>query len=274
MPTRGYAEKEGDARTFNQKVRILRSPLVIYSCCVQLRPPVDPRELEIDSSTGMKVSAKLPGGGMRVDGLALRITWPLKIAVGTLPLRSSAVPSASASRKAAVPGVEMGLSFGKLTDFLDKVSIPSRTSLPTATGQRSLCVSSVTTKSSVTSATTVGTVNEDPNTEKLILSFSISLRQFPRWSGSTNRYRNLWRCRLLPLPPRRNHRVGLFDGSTPSQFLKSDFVAVRLVSRALQTSPRRWYHVAIPLGISLTDTRHSLRKTTHRWKVLRISWAS
>jgi len=65
----------------------------------------------------MKVSAKLPGDSIRIDGLALRTTWPLKIAVGIPPLRSSAVRSASASRRAAVPGVGMGLSFGKLTDF-------------------------------------------------------------------------------------------------------------------------------------------------------------
>ena len=37
--SRGYAEKEGDARKFHPK----------------LRPPVSPRELEIDPKTGMKV---------------------------------------------------------------------------------------------------------------------------------------------------------------------------------------------------------------------------
>jgi len=36
---RGYAEKEGDARQFH----------------VKLRPPVEPRELEIDPRNGMKV---------------------------------------------------------------------------------------------------------------------------------------------------------------------------------------------------------------------------
>ena len=36
---RGYAEKEGDAREYHP----------------QLRPPVDPEELEIDPETGMKV---------------------------------------------------------------------------------------------------------------------------------------------------------------------------------------------------------------------------
>jgi len=65
----------------------------------------------------------------------------------------------------------MGLSFGKLTDFLDKVSIPSRTSLPTATGPRLLCVSSVTTKSSVTSATTVSVVNGNLDLERLTYLF-------------------------------------------------------------------------------------------------------
>jgi hypothetical protein len=39
VPARGYAEKEGDARQFHPK----------------LRPPVNPRELEIDPRTGMKV---------------------------------------------------------------------------------------------------------------------------------------------------------------------------------------------------------------------------
>ena len=118
----------------------------------------------------MKVSAKLPGDGIRIEELAFRTTWPLKIVVGILPLRSSVVPSASASRRAAVLVVGMGLSFGKLTDFLDKASIPLRTSLHTATGQKLLCVSSVTTRSSVTSATTVGVVNEDLDIEKLTSS--------------------------------------------------------------------------------------------------------
>ena len=40
VPARGYAEKEGDARRFHPK----------------LRPPVNPRELEIDPRTGMKVT--------------------------------------------------------------------------------------------------------------------------------------------------------------------------------------------------------------------------
>lgn len=44
IPFRGYAEKEGDARRYHPK----------------LRPPVDPRELEIDSRTGMKVCGFLP----------------------------------------------------------------------------------------------------------------------------------------------------------------------------------------------------------------------
>ena len=39
MLYRGYAEKEGDARRFHPS----------------LRPPVNPEELEIDESTGMKV---------------------------------------------------------------------------------------------------------------------------------------------------------------------------------------------------------------------------
>ena len=142
------------------------SPLVSrYSCRVQLRPPVDPRELEIDSRTGMKVSTKLSRDGIRIDGVAVRTTWPLKIVVGIPPLRSSAVRSASASKRAAVPGAGMGLSFGNPTGFLDKVSIPSRTSLPTATGQRLLYVSLATTRSSVTLATTVGTVSKDPDIE-------------------------------------------------------------------------------------------------------------
>lgn len=36
---RGYAKKEGDARKFHP----------------DLRPPVDPRELDLDAKTGMKV---------------------------------------------------------------------------------------------------------------------------------------------------------------------------------------------------------------------------
>ncbi|KAJ7146223.1 heterokaryon incompatibility protein Het-C-domain-containing protein [Mycena epipterygia] len=44
VPTQGYAEKEGDARKFHPK----------------LRPPVNPRELEIDTRTGMKVHTLIP----------------------------------------------------------------------------------------------------------------------------------------------------------------------------------------------------------------------
>jgi len=44
---RGYAEKEGDARQFHPK----------------LRPPVDPRELEIDTRTGMKNYMATEGEG-------------------------------------------------------------------------------------------------------------------------------------------------------------------------------------------------------------------
>ena len=115
---------------------------------------------------------KLPGDGTRVDVFAPRTIWPLKIAVGIPPPRSSAVPSASASKRVATLGAGMGQSFGNLTDCLDKVSIPSRTLLPTATGPRSLCVSLVTTRSSVTSATTVGVVNKDPGLEKLTFRFN------------------------------------------------------------------------------------------------------
>jgi len=144
----------------------------IYLCRAQLRAPVDSRELEIDSRTGMKVSAKLPGDGMmRIDVPPFRTTWPPKMVVGIPPPRSSAVLSASASRKVAARGVTMGPSFGKRTGFLDKASIPSRTSPLTATGLRSPCVSLVTTKSSATSATTVGVVGWESSLGKLTFSF-------------------------------------------------------------------------------------------------------
>jgi hypothetical protein len=45
VPTRGYAEKEGDARSFHPK----------------LRPPVQDEELGIDQRTGMKVYIFITG---------------------------------------------------------------------------------------------------------------------------------------------------------------------------------------------------------------------
>jgi len=169
--TRGYAEKEGDARTFNQKVRTCRFQMTACSCPVQLRPPVDSRELEIDSRTGMKVGAKLPGDDRtEVDVPPVRTTWPPKMVVGIPPPASSAVLSASASKKVAARGVTMGLSSGKRTGFLDRVFTPSRTSPLTATGPRLRCVSSVTTKSSVTSATMVGVIGGGLELRDLTLS--------------------------------------------------------------------------------------------------------
>lgn len=127
--------------------------------------------MEIDSRTGMKVSTKLTGDGIRIDVVVLRTTWPLKMVAGILPLRLSVVLSAGASRKAAAQGVGTELSFGKLTDFLARVSIPSRTSLLIATGLSLLCISLVTKRSSVMSATTVGVPNGGLNPGKLTFSF-------------------------------------------------------------------------------------------------------
>ena len=138
---------------------------------MQLRPPVNQRELEVDPRTGMKVSAEPTCDGIRIDMITLRTTWPLRMGVGILQPRSSAAPSATASRKVAAPGAGMALSFGKLTGSLDRVSIPLRTSPLTATGSSLLCVSLVTTKSSVTLATTVGVLNEHLDSGKLTFSF-------------------------------------------------------------------------------------------------------
>ena len=164
--------REGRRRSDIQSkgLDLCHSRLAICLCHLQLRPPVDQRELEIDSRTGMKVSTKVPADRMGTDLLAFRITWPLKIAAGTHPLHSSAAPSASASRKVATLGVGRGLNFGNRIGFWDRVSIPSRTSPPTATGPRLLCVSLVTTKSSVMSATMVGVIYEDLNLGRLTFS--------------------------------------------------------------------------------------------------------
>ena len=106
-----------------------------------------------------------------VDVIPFRTTWPPKMVVGILPPHSSVVLFASVSRKAAALVVGKEPSSGKLTDSLDRVSIPSRTSLLTATGSSSLCVSLATTRSSVTLVTTVGVHIENFDPGRLTFSF-------------------------------------------------------------------------------------------------------
>ncbi|KAJ3526869.1 hypothetical protein NM688_g8205 [Phlebia brevispora] len=65
-PSRGYAEKEGDARQFHPK----------------LRPPVNPEELEIDSRTGMKKYMASEGRGWDTSTAHVRRTFRACIAYG------------------------------------------------------------------------------------------------------------------------------------------------------------------------------------------------
>lgn len=122
--SRGYAEKEGDARSFHPK----------------LRPPVSLRELEIDSKTGMKVPYYITIFACLQSHVFRRNILQRRIKDGILRLPSFEGPSNPALNTGAERKVMKVPSFGKPTASSELASIPWKIYLPTVIGVSSLFV--------------------------------------------------------------------------------------------------------------------------------------
>lgn len=116
---RGYAEKEGDARRFHPK----------------LRPPVNPRELEIDPRNGMKVNFVF-GPKHLTETILHRITWRRKTRAGILRQPTFVAPCVAALSAVDVLADQKAPSSGRPTAFWELLCTRSRTFWPTVTGAR------------------------------------------------------------------------------------------------------------------------------------------